>query len=408
MKLQRISIVSILIILCMLNPLQLQYQGYYNIGNKHWLTTTQSEFEDLVEFITITSDQHFIGYGFPGTGTEEDPFIIENIILPYRSYHNGIVIINTTKHFVIQNCILNALLSGIFLENVAYGTATIKDNIFHDSDIGMSVVRSDGVKILNNTCGQFNNFGIILYYSNYSIVRNNTCYENIYRGITSVNSCFNRIEFNNCSYNFNVGIVLDNDLNDFISSNICNHNFRGIVVDDTSNSTVTNNLFCYNKDWGGWFGNWDSSNKNNLSITNNVFSFTARDGCRGDGLKSSLITNNTFSNNTLYGLVLYSDTSDNQIHHNSFLGNNLEGSSQALDHGKDNLWYDEETKEGNFWDDWTSRKPYPIDGGAEAEDKYPLNESFERISFQFFSLGSLLFFVCIFLYRKRKRIFYKE
>ena len=408
MKLQRILIASILIALSILNQPQLKYQGCSYTNNKRSSSNSQRGFEDLVEYITITRDEHFIDYGLNGTGTEEDPFIIENIILPYRSYHNGIVVINTTKHFIIQNCSLSAGLSTIILENVAYGTATIRNNTCYRSDVGIGLIRSNGVRIYNNTCGLYNNVGIFLYYSNYSFVQNNTCYENIYRGIISENSCFNRIEFNNCSYNFNTGIKIKNDDNDLISSNICNYNFRGTYVADTINSTITNNLFCYNNEWGGWFGNWDSSNKNNLTITNNVFSFTARDGCRGDGLKNSLITNNTFSNNTLYGIVLYSDTSDNQIHHNSFLGNNLEGTSQALDHGKNNLWYDEETKEGNFWDDWTSRKPYPIDGGAEAEDKYPLNESFDRISFQFLSFGGLLFLVCIFIYRKRRKVFCKK
>ncbi len=404
MKLKKTSIVSILIVLCILNQPQSLYQGYSNISSKHWLTTTQGEFEDLVQFITITSDEHFIDYGFPGTGTEEDPYIIENIILPLYSYHNGIVVINTTKHFVIQNCILNAGLSAIILEKVAYGTAIIKNNTCYRSDVGVGVVRSNGVRIYNNTCGYHNNVGIFMYRTKYSIVRNNTCYGNDYDGIISESSSFNRIESNNCSYNFDTGIRIIGDVNDFISTNVCNYNFRGTFV-NANNSTLTNNLFCYNNEYGGYL----LSSKGNLTITNNVFSFSARDdGCRGGGLKNSLITNNIFSNNTLYGLVLYSDTSNNQIHHNSFLGNNLEGTSQALDHGKNNLWYDEETKEGNFWDDWTSKKPYPIAGGAEAEDKYPLNESFERISFQFFSLGSLLFFACIFLYRKRRKIFYKE
>ena len=120
------------------------------------------------------------------------------------------------------------------------------------------------------------------------------------------------------------------------------------------------------------------------------------------------VINNIFTNNTFYGISLDKDCSNNNINHNSFLSNNLEGTSQAADSGGNNTWYDEEAKKGNFWDDWTSRKPYLIAGGAEAEDKYPLNESLERISFQFFSLVSLLFFVCIFLYRKRKKFFYKE
>ena len=59
------------------------------------------------------------------------------------------------------------------------------------------------------------------------------------------------------------------------------------------------------------------------------------------------------------------------VHHNSFRNNNLGGSSQALDSGFDNTWYDYQTFEGNFWNDWVVGS-YSIDGTANAVDPYPL------------------------------------
>ncbi|MHA1345328.1 MAG: NosD domain-containing protein [Candidatus Heimdallarchaeaceae archaeon] len=323
------------------------------------------------------------------------------------SYHNGIVIINTTKHFIIQDCILQAFWSAIFIENIAPNTARINNVICFDSDVGVGIKRSNGVEISDSTCGRGNTVGIFLLSSNFSIVKNNTCFQNTVVGITSQGSSSNKIEFNNVSHNFNTGIDIDGETNTTVSSNICNYNFYGIYVDNTSDSTISDNQFNYSTAWGGWFGNFETSTTNNLTITNNIFSFTERAGFVGGRLKNSTITNNVFSNNTLYGVTLDGNSKNNVLHHNLFLGNNPEGNSQALDSGKNNLWYEEATKEGNHWDDWTSRKPYPIDGSAESEDKYPLNSTLVRLNFQFLSFGSLFFLVFVFLYRKRKKIFNK-
>ncbi len=398
----------ILIISILLSPSLISYGDALIENNTHLSFPFSIRPEEINEYITITSDDHFIDYGFNGTGTEEDPYIIENVVISTWSYHNGIVIINTTKHFIIQDCILQAFWSAIFIEDIAPNTARINNVTCFESDVGMSIVRSNGVEISDSTCGRWNTVGIILLSSDYVLIKNTTCYSNTQVGIISTGSFGNRIESNNVSHTFNLGISVDGDTNTTVSSNICNYNFRGIYVDNTSDSTISDNQFYSNPDWGGWFGNFETSTTNNLTITNNIFSFTNKNGFIGHGLKNSTITNNIFSNNTLYGATLDGNSKNNVLHHNLFLGNNPEGNSQALDSGKNNLWYDEETKERNHWDDWTSKKPYPIAGSAGAEDKYPLNANFDRISFQFFSLGSLLFVVCIFLYKKKKRIFYNE
>jgi len=120
----------------------------------------------------------------------------------------------------------------------------------------------------------------------------------------------------------------------------------------------------------------------NISANNISFNgYRKGEGVYASYTDQSLFTYNLFINNTGYGLFLDSSSDNNTIHHNRFVYNKVGGESQALDNGKNNLWYYEETKEGNYWNDWNSEKPYPIIGGADAEDKYPLNESFERISF---------------------------
>ena len=53
--------------------------------------------------IYIYSDEDFgpSKYNLPGIGTPEDPYIIEG----YTFYTHWLLVQNTTKHFIISNCI---------------------------------------------------------------------------------------------------------------------------------------------------------------------------------------------------------------------------------------------------------------------------------------------------------------
>ncbi len=90
-----------------------------------------------------------------------------------------------------------------------------------------------------------------------------------------------------------------------------------------------------------------------------------------------VITYNLLQENERYGVYLSSSSDNNLIHHNTFVDNNLGGTSQACDNGTSNFWYDPEVKEGNYWSDWSGRGDYYIDGSACPEDRYPLDEPAE-------------------------------
>jgi parallel beta-helix repeat protein len=82
---------------------------------------------------------------------------------------------------------------------------------------------------------------------------------------------------------------------------------------------------------------------------------------------------NVLSWNLLYnngfGINLTSDSDNNLIHHNNFINNS--NSPQANDDGINNQWYDSETKEGNFWSDYSGSGDYLITGSAGSVDPYP-------------------------------------
>ncbi len=84
-----------------------------------------------------------------------------------------------------------------------------------------------------------------------------------------------------------------------------------------------------------------------------------------------VVTYNLLQENVGYGVYVSFISDNNLIHHNTFVDNNLGGTSQAYDQGAYNYWYDTVTLEGNFWSDWSGTGNYAIDGTAEAIDLYP-------------------------------------
>ena len=282
----------------------------------------------LTELITIEYDENFTDYGFPGNGSKENPYRIENYSINALEYHNGIVIINTTKHFIIQNCNLMAFFSAIYIENVSDGTAVIRENTLLKSDFGLVVMNSNGVQIINNICGPYNEYGIFLPRTSNSLVKQNTGFQNIYNAIRSVKSVSNIYMDNNCSNNFNTGITLEKDSNASAINNICNNNLRGGIFKVT-NSTIKGNRFDNNYHYGSLLTTIKSS-----TVSYNLFCFNAEYGCLAEDVDNSTFIGNYFENNTLYGLLLDEYSSNNLVYHNSFIGNKPDGTSQARDNGE--------------------------------------------------------------------------
>ncbi len=305
------------------------------------------------DFINISHDGAF--EVFPGTGTEGDPYIIEGYeIIPTSSVY-GIVVTGTTKYFVIRNCYIDAEFSGIKIDGIAAGTATIINNTIYDSGLGINLLYAFSSTIYNNNCTD-NSYGIVFEHSPGSTATNNTCNDNSY-GIKIISS--------------SSSTVVDNSYSS---------NRRGIWLVTSDGSTITNNN-CSNNDWEGIY----------LEDT---------DDC--------VITYNLLQENGNYGVHLLPDTYDswgNRIHHNNFVDNNLGGTSQASDDCTDNFWYDTITQTGNYWNDWVSGT-YAIDGSAGAIDLYPLGDPVvaEYNSLSLFTLLILLvpLFLTMTISRRRK------
>jgi parallel beta-helix repeat protein len=124
---------------------------------------------------------------------------------------------------------------------------------------------------------------------------------------------------------------------------IQNNNYEGIYFEETYGCIIANNLI---QDNGG-DGIYIEEYSGYLLVFENIFISNAGYGINIDG--------------SVY----------NTIYHNYFISNGP-SSSQGMDTGSSNLWYNASLNEGNYWDDYSGTGNYFIDGSANSADLYPL------------------------------------
>ncbi|MEM3567548.1 MAG: NosD domain-containing protein, partial [Thermoplasmata archaeon] len=363
-----------------------------------------------------------------GSGTQEDPYIIEGWEIDGKGGKYCIFIENTTAYFVIRNCtVYNATAdwwppygSGIALHNVSNGK--VEKNRCNNSEYGIWVFNSSQNILITNNEVTSNRVGIHVDVSTNIIIIGNNVTNNRDDGIS--------LAFNNCTItgnnvtNNNYGIWVTGG-NHTVSENTVTNNEKGIYLEYANNCTITRNRVTHNSLDGIHIRDTENttvmlnnaSNNNRFGIFidggvynqigyNNVFSNSATGIMGYYHMRYTSITNNNVSSNsdginitsystdntitcnwvyynTNYGLTLSYYSTNNTVLYNNFIGNNgagrgIQGNCQACDKAGENSWYNSGTKRGNYWSNWDGTNwgtadAYPIDGGM-ASDWYPLPE----------------------------------
>jgi len=298
--------------------------------------------------IMIFDDSDLSAESSEGDGSEEFPYIIEGWRIG-PGIEIGIEIRSTTKSFVIRNCWIEGSSEGIHVEYTETSTINITNNVIINNAFQGIYIRDSTASttlVTDNICN-FNGNGIILRDTLDVEVRNNTCNNNGANGIDLSNTLVDTVLNNTCNYNQESGIyAYESEWYPSYSENICIGNEEyGIFLAMT-----------------GSYG----------EILDNYCKDNSISGMYLEAAWHNLISENIFFNNTNYGLELNNAASFNDVHHNYFYFNNLGGTSQALDEGSSNTWYETGTSEGNYWKNWYNGV-YPIDGTAGKYDLYPLD-----------------------------------
>ncbi|MFW9828940.1 MAG: nitrous oxide reductase family maturation protein NosD, partial [Candidatus Thorarchaeota archaeon] len=302
----------------------------------------------LEEPISIESDDDFIANGFLGSGTEEDPYLIESYCISSDSV-NLIYVTGTTAHFIIRNCKLDGLTQnweGIYFENVENGV--IENNVIENTHWGIKIHDSAENEVIGNEVHQ-NEAGIVLWIgNNNNEIVDNVVFNNLYEGIGLHYSDNNNVSENHI-FDCNSGIILYeySDHNNITWNEINNNYAEGVGLNDDNNYNLVSNNEIY---------------ENGVGVTIQ------------DESDNNEVVNNKILDSEGYGIYIAYAASENLIKWNDIIENNQEN-CQAFDNGLNNVF------EFNYWSDWISPDvedpigivdfPYLIDGYAENEDPYP-------------------------------------
>ena len=194
------------------NNLTNSSESNYNKGLSNDLTFHSSALTyEIHTPILIQNDGDFASYNFSGSGTRENPYLIEGYNITKHGFLTmAIDISNTHSFFIITHCVIYAEYIGIGLDNVQSGTSIIRNNKFYSliGDGGaITILNMQNCTIEGNTGTNFMQ-GIHLNGADNNIIYNNYFYNINNQGINIRDSNSNNITYNRIKNSKEHGIAL--------------------------------------------------------------------------------------------------------------------------------------------------------------------------------------------------------
>ncbi|MFX0000672.1 MAG: nitrous oxide reductase family maturation protein NosD [Candidatus Hodarchaeota archaeon] len=291
-----------------------------------------------------------------GSGTWNDPYLIENVTINGQGSGSCIEIKNSKKYFIIRNCTLYRSGSnpdtdgGIRLESVSNGK--LINNTCFLNENGMYILNGcTDNNISENIVSNNTDNGIYLDHSNLNNISSNVANYNLI-GINMNSVHYSNISGNIACNNFEDGLnfYIGSD-NTFSRNKVYNNQESGIYISVGHDSEVMENFIDNNNDFGIYIGdsNYCSVSKNN--ITNNYY------GIYLDKIRGCHEISDNIANNNVEGIYLENSDNNyilrNEIINNSYIGLDLFRSNYnkvikniLFGNGRD--WREEECQ-GNYY-----------------------------------------------------------
>ncbi len=289
-------------------------------------------------------------YLFPGSGTHEEPFLIEGFNITSSDFF-GIHISSTTKHVLIRNCFIDVSKTGILIEDKLEGSVRIENCIITNSENenghGVAVYIAKEIILKNNIISGHSSSGLVMIFIDGAYLVNNSFSSNNDSGMEVAYVDTLRIFENECNDNKQIGMYVGGSDDVIIVENDCSNNGKeGIYLEQVEGCSILNN-----------------------TIENNrVF------GMKMDGARGCLLNYNLFRDNVERGLYFDENCENNWIYLNDFIDNFSSDQSLAIDEGVGNTWFSEIEKRGNYWSNALMDVDYMIQGKATSVDIYPLKQ----------------------------------
>jgi len=298
--------------------------------------------------IEINSEEDFAKLGCPGSGTKEDPYIIENYKIStgdteYLENSCGIAIRYVSSFVIIRNCFIQGYEVGISSETRKGGAIIENCTLLYNCD-GVLIHQSGESLIYHNYSANNSGFGILVSESSNVTITENTCTTNSIANIGVRDN--NNIIINNNTItettNAYASGLWSNGNNEIIISNnlIRKATGDGMYLENCNNVVINDNKIY---------------NSNNFAIS------------YGFDVSNSLIYNNLFYQTGLGGVRIGEKGDCNLVYNNSFL--KIQDINE--DHGTNTYWYSPTLLTGNLWEDWDGSTTFYSVYGSKIVDIFP-------------------------------------
>ena len=259
-----------------------------------------------------------------GSGTENDPYIIENWDISAENAH-GILIENTTAYFIVRGCNVHSGVEykkyGIRLDNAKNGE--IDNCIVENNSYGIRLDQSNNNMISNNIVEQNRYGGISLESSNNITMRNNTLLNNDFNFSvygTTPSDFVHDIDASNLVNGKPIRYLVGNK-NEIIGPSL---DIGYLALVNCDNIRVENLTLSNHNGQGILLAFTENSCVDNCDLENNAESILLLNS------NNSILINNNLSNNRAYGIILVSglsNTMENNRVENNYFGIYLMDSS---------------------------------------------------------------------------------
>ena len=346
--------------------------------------------QTLSEPIQISQNDDFESLGFPGSGTPENPYRIENLhfILNETLWtRTAIYIHGTNKSFVIDNCIFEGFeedfgdwtdVAGEGIKLIQVQNGEISNCVFDTLRHGVSFEGSE--EVIVRECSFSSNYTMLADHGGEELVTEyggsaikidsfdlgsvgidvmDCVMVNYGYGVEIAGGSNQISAINNTISECNAGIHPQNSYSVMISNNTCLYNvYEGIALQQTHGSNVVWNNCSFNKRVGIMM---DESSSNNIIEYNVVES------------NGNVTTNSTttLAQDTVYaGIWIVHGSYGNQIEYNDFIDNGMSARNDVSGNSYDYNYYSEYSgtdEDGDLIGD----TPHSILGNSPTQDDHP-------------------------------------
>lgn len=285
---------------------------------------TRLDPEDHTDHVPILIDEasDWTDQGWPGSGTQGNPYLIEALNITYDVDTTGIRIINTDAYFIIRDCYINQLSNTDAIEIVNTTHATIEYLTIFSEDNGVVLNNADNTDI--SDCDiESEEISLQLITSTGIDIENNRLHTLDNKTFTGVNctnlsmshndiSCalaLNVVDFDNCNVSsFNGDRIIDG-MRGIAMANCHTVNLQGVIVRSSFINGIefssSSDVNCSDCDIisDGTYG-MEFDNTPNVIITGSIVESQTGDSINLDTCNDSLVSDNHIPFAGGYGIYI--------------------------------------------------------------------------------------------------------